>query len=142
MKKKIINIIIVIIILAVMLFPIIKFIIEIEVEEAKYDSLKENISGKEITIIAEEYVNANIISSEWDDNILECVKQDSVKKGRFAGSLNKQYYIYRGVNAGSTEIIFIIGKYGKIFKKTYLAEVSDDLSVAIISLDESVVEDY
>lgn len=125
-----------------MLFPIIKFIIEVEFEEAKYDSIKENISGKEITIIAEEYVNANIISSEWNENILECVKKDSVKKGRFAGSLNKQYYIYRGVNAGSTEIIFIIDKYGKRYKKTYLAEVSDDLSVSIISSEESVFEDY
>lgn len=51
-------------------------VVKLKIQDARYNSIKEITTGKEITVIEEEYVNAHIDSAEWNDNVLECTKAD------------------------------------------------------------------
>lgn len=124
----------------IVICPLLYLGISLGIREGKYDSVKETNSGAEISLIADEYINAYVSSAEWDREVLECTKKDVVETGCFAGRLRKQFFVFKGVNSGKTEIAFTIQKFGKEYRKAYEVEVSDDYTVNVLSVDEAVVE--
>lgn len=128
------------VLLLILCSPLIYLYIRLEIKEAKYNAVKEVSSGEEITVIADEYCNANINSVIFDENVLECVKRDEISTGMFAGTETKQYYVFKGKNQGETDIEFYIYKFADLYRKVYSVAVDDSLVVTVLNVDETIVE--
>ncbi|MCQ2524024.1 MAG: hypothetical protein MJ123_06740 [Lachnospiraceae bacterium] len=141
MKKKIV-LFLIIIVLLIMSIPLIKSVIELEMQDAKYKAIHEITSGDEVTIIVDEYINATIVSEEWNEDVLECIEKNTAHTGMFAGQSKKEYYVFRGIKPGKTEIEFIVNEFGHSVRKTYEAEVSDSLFITVCPTGKEQLEDF
>ena len=140
-KKRMILRLVVFAVLLIMVSPIIKIGIEQKILDKKYNAINEILSGNEVTIIAADYVNATIVSEEWNEEILTCIEKDTVRTGMFAGQSKKEYYVFKGIKAGKTEIVFIVDEFGASVRKTYEAEVSENFSITVCPTGKEKLED-